>query len=194
MEVNEPDTWEPILLDNNYRFAAFDGVNNWYVERAEAIAAEEAETKPSPWRELWEGILLVWNTPRLLAIVWYAFLFNLTAFSITNGLLPYVARDVYHIDQTGLGWLIAFRLIQGVGAASVMVVPPPTGLEIVRVPPTAATRSCSPIRPEPHSASAPPLPSSLMVRSRRPSCETAAIVTTDASAYFAVLVSASATT
>src|SRR5207253_137965 len=43
---------------------------------AEEIAAEEAETKPSPWRELWEGMLLVWNTPRLLAIVWYAFLFN----------------------------------------------------------------------------------------------------------------------
>ena len=26
---------------------------------AEEIAAAEAETKPSPWSELWEGILLV---------------------------------------------------------------------------------------------------------------------------------------
>ena len=43
----------------------------------------------------------------LLAIVWLAFLFNLTAFPITNGLLPYVAREIYRIDQTGLGYLIA---------------------------------------------------------------------------------------
>jgi len=61
----------------------------------------------SPWRDLREGIRYIWDTPQLLAIVWLAFLFNLTAFSITNGLLPYVAREVYRIDQTGLGWLIA---------------------------------------------------------------------------------------
>ncbi len=67
----------------------------------------ESQRRASPWRDLGEGFRFIWNTPRLLAIVWLAFLFNLTAFSITNGLLPYVARDVYHIDQTGLGWLVA---------------------------------------------------------------------------------------
>ena len=72
---------------------------------AEEIAAEEAETKPSPWRELWEGMLLVWNTPRLLAIVWYAFLFNFAVFPLTNGLMPYAARDIFGTDQTGLGYL-----------------------------------------------------------------------------------------
>src|SRR4029077_3330872 len=36
----------------------------------EEAAAEEAETKPSPWRELREGLVLIWNTPRLLAIIW----------------------------------------------------------------------------------------------------------------------------
>ena len=61
----------------------------------------------SPWRDLREGLLYVWNTPSLLAIVWYAFLFNLTAFPITNGLLPYVAKDIYLADQTGLGYLVA---------------------------------------------------------------------------------------
>ena len=66
------------------------------------IAAEAAENKPSPWRELWEGILLVWNTPRLLAIVWYAFLFNFAVFPLTNGLMPYAARDIFGTDQTGL--------------------------------------------------------------------------------------------
>jgi predicted MFS family arabinose efflux permease len=39
--------------------------------------------------------------------MWLAFLFNLTPFSITQGLLPYAARDVYHVDQTGLGYLVA---------------------------------------------------------------------------------------
>jgi MFS family permease len=75
--------------------------------RAEEIAAEEAETKPSPWHELWEGMLLVWNTPRLLAIVWYAFLFNFAVFPLTNGLMPYAAKEIFGTDQTGLGYLIA---------------------------------------------------------------------------------------
>ena len=61
----------------------------------------------SPWHDLREGIAHVWNTPSLLAVVWLAFLFNLTAFPITNGLLPYVARDVYRVDETGLGYLVA---------------------------------------------------------------------------------------
>ena len=61
----------------------------------------------SPWRDLKEGLAHVWKTPSLQAIVWLAFLFNFTAFPITNGLLPYVAREIYRIDQTGLGYLIA---------------------------------------------------------------------------------------
>ena len=40
-------------------------------------------------------------------MVWLAFLANLTAFPILNGLLPYVAKDVYALDQTGLGYLVA---------------------------------------------------------------------------------------
>jgi Na+/melibiose symporter-like transporter len=74
---------------------------------AEEAAAEAAESKPSPWRELAEGIVLVWNTPRLLAIVWYALLFNFAVFPLTNGLLPYAAKEIYRIDQTGLGYLVA---------------------------------------------------------------------------------------
>ena len=37
----------------------------------------------------------VWNTPHLLALVWLAFLVNLAAFPLTNGLLPYVAKEIY---------------------------------------------------------------------------------------------------
>ncbi len=69
--------------------------------------AAGAVASSSPWLDLREGIVHVWSTPSLLALMWLAFLFNLTAFPITNGLLPYVAREIYHVDQTGLGYLVA---------------------------------------------------------------------------------------
>ena len=58
-------------------------------------------------RDLREGLAYVARTPTLLAMVLLAFLVNLTAYPATNGLLPYVAQRVYHIDATGLGWLVA---------------------------------------------------------------------------------------
>jgi MFS family permease len=66
-----------------------------------------AGPRPSLWRDLKEGLAYVWDTPASLAAMWLAFLVNLTAFPLTSGLLPYVAKDVYHIDQTGLGTLMA---------------------------------------------------------------------------------------
>ena len=36
-----------------------------------------------------------------------AFLLNLTAFPLFNGLLPYVAKEVYRADQTALGYMVA---------------------------------------------------------------------------------------
>ena len=61
----------------------------------------------SAWSDLREGIIHIWNTPSLLAIVWLALLVNFTAFPMTNGLLPNVAKEIYRIDQTGLGYLVA---------------------------------------------------------------------------------------
>src|SRR6185503_4424992 len=63
--------------------------------------------RKSLWRDLREGLSYLWDTPSSLAALWLAFLVNLTAYPMTSGLLPYVARDVYHVDQTGLGYLIA---------------------------------------------------------------------------------------
>jgi MFS family permease len=61
----------------------------------------------SPWRDLKEGLKYVRRTPRLLAIMCLAFLLNLTAFPIFNGLLPYVAKEIYVVGQTGLGYMVA---------------------------------------------------------------------------------------
>jgi MFS family permease len=71
-----------------------------------AMTPEEAAGK-SPWRDLKEGLAHTWNTPVLLALVSLAFLTNLSAFPLTNGLMPYVAKNVYALDQTGLGFLVA---------------------------------------------------------------------------------------
>ena len=63
--------------------------------------------RTSMWRDLREGLSYVWDTPASLAAMWLAFLVNMTAFPLTSGLLPYVAREIYHINQTGLGYLVA---------------------------------------------------------------------------------------
>ena len=63
--------------------------------------------RTSTWRDLKDGLVHVLTTPTLLALMWLAFLVNLTAYPVTSGLLPYVARSVYRVDATGLGWLAA---------------------------------------------------------------------------------------
>lgn len=63
--------------------------------------------RPTLWRDLQEGLACVWDSPASLAAMWLAFLVNLTAFPLTSGLLPYIAKDVYRIGETGLGTLVA---------------------------------------------------------------------------------------
>jgi MFS family permease len=63
--------------------------------------------RASGWRDLKDGLMHVVRTPELLAVMWLAFLINLTAYPMTNGLLPYVAKRIYMVDATGLGWLVA---------------------------------------------------------------------------------------
>jgi len=64
-------------------------------------------TRASPWRDLREGFAYVWSAPHLLAAMCLAFLLNLTAFPQLVGLLPYVAKEIYATDQTGLGYMLA---------------------------------------------------------------------------------------
>src|SRR5690349_24390991 len=40
--------------------------------------------------------------PGMLAALCVAFLVNMTAFPLTNGLLPFIAREIFHTDQAGL--------------------------------------------------------------------------------------------
>jgi len=66
-----------------------------------------ASPVPSLWQDLKEGIAYVWATPGVHATMWIALLVNATAYPITNGLLPHVAKNIYGTDETGLGYLAA---------------------------------------------------------------------------------------
>lgn len=59
------------------------------------------------WQELGAGVAYARRTPALMAALFLACLANFAAYPLTGGLLPHVAREVYGIDQTGLGTLFA---------------------------------------------------------------------------------------
>ncbi len=81
--------------------------------------------------ELKEGMVYAWNGPAMGAALSVAFLANLTAFPFTSGLLPYIARDIFHTDQTGLGYLSAsFAVGSLIGSITLSLV---GGLRIARL-------------------------------------------------------------
>jgi MFS family permease len=63
--------------------------------------------RAAPWQELKAGLAYIRQTPQVLALMLLAFQVNLTACPISMGLLPYVAKEIYAIDQNGLGHLVA---------------------------------------------------------------------------------------
>lgn len=77
------------------------------VPAARRAALPAGTAHPGFLREVQEGMVYVWQTPCVLAAMWLAFLVNMTAFPMTSGLLPYVAKEVYQIGQNGLGSLVA---------------------------------------------------------------------------------------
>ena len=81
----------------------FKGANPNAVPRPVIAKAERA----SPFGDLREGLAYVWNTPLLLASMCFAFLLNCTSFPMMGGLMPVMAKEIYHTNQTGLGYLIA---------------------------------------------------------------------------------------
>jgi hypothetical protein len=77
---------------------------------------------PSRGRDLKDGVLFVWRTPALLAPMWLAFLINLTAYPVSNGILAYTAKNVFAVGATGLGWLVAAFAFGGLlGSISTIV-------------------------------------------------------------------------
>ena len=95
------------------------GLGSWTT----ALTGAPTHPKASPWRDLKEGLRYVWETPRLRAAISLAALVNLTAYPLTGGLMPYIARDIFFLDQKGLGLLVAsFAMGALVGSMSVSVI------------------------------------------------------------------------
>lgn len=67
-----------------------------------------------------QAIGYIRGKPDLLGALWMAFLVNLLAYPFFLGLLPYVAKDVYGIGQSGLGYLAA-SFATGALAGSVLL-------------------------------------------------------------------------
>ena len=96
-----------------------------------AGAAASEALQRSPLRDLKEGVAYCWTTPRMQAALWVAFLANLTAYPLTNGLLPYIARTIYGTNQTGLGYLSAsFAIGSLIGSIVLSVV---GGIRVARL-------------------------------------------------------------
>lgn len=82
--------------------------------------ARSGAPRKSPMRDLKEGVTYVWTNPLMQAAMWVAFLANMTAFPLSNGLLPYIAKEVYGTDQTGLGYLSASFAVGSLTASILM--------------------------------------------------------------------------
>ena len=84
--------------------------------RGEARAPAAAH----PIADLKQTFAYVWRKPDLLGAFSMAFLINLLAYPFVLGLLPYVAKDVYAVGQSGLGYL-AGSFAAGALAGSLLV-------------------------------------------------------------------------
>ena len=82
-------------------------VNPSLPDSGNGAATAKAGAWTTGFRDFRDGLSYVWNTPAVLGLMWLAFLINLTAIPMSHGLLAYVAKDVYGIDETGLSHLVA---------------------------------------------------------------------------------------
>lgn len=78
------------------------------------------EAALSPFAALKAGLTYVWSTPDVRAATLLAFIMNFAAYPFVGSLLAHVAKDVYALDQRGLGWLITC-FATGALAGSVVV-------------------------------------------------------------------------
>ena len=72
-----------------------------------SIKPDVAIKHMNPVTDLKDGMRYMMKSPVIQPIMFLAFLVNLTAFPLTNGLLPFVARGVYGSDENGLARMVA---------------------------------------------------------------------------------------
>jgi MFS family permease len=70
-------------------------------------SAKRSASATGPLAEVRAGLVFLTTAPAICYLLALAFLVNLTVLSITGGLLPLVAKDVYGLGSTGLGFMVA---------------------------------------------------------------------------------------
>ena len=71
----------------------------------------------TPLDDLKSAFTYVWHKPILMGAMALAFLVNMLAFPFSMGLLPYVAKNIFFTNQTGLGFLGASFALGGLLAS-----------------------------------------------------------------------------
>ena len=94
-----------IGIGNTYGVVAAFYVVSFVLSLGLARSVRPSEPS-SRWRDLKDGFLYIWNTPKLLALMWLAFLINFSAFPFTISLLPYSAKEIFQVAEGGLGTLV----------------------------------------------------------------------------------------
>ena len=95
-----------VILYATSLFLSF-GISKLNLNHKSSDTEKYLQNPTSPWRDLKDVFIYAARTPHLLAALIIAFLVNLTAFPLTAGLLPFVAKNVYLTNQAGLGYLAA---------------------------------------------------------------------------------------
>ena len=83
------------------------GISKAGIENVRNTPEDDTTSSRSALKDLKEVFIYTARTPHLLIAMCIAFLVNLSAFPITAGLLPYVAKNIFQTNQTGLGYLAA---------------------------------------------------------------------------------------
>jgi MFS family permease len=92
---------------------AYLGVTSFYVFSVlfvmgiSPIRSSVSVVHANPITEMKQGMKYMIESPVIKPLMFLAFIVNLLAFPLTNGLLPVVARDVYGHDENGLALMVA---------------------------------------------------------------------------------------
>ena len=73
--------------------------------------ARRTQREESPLQNLKSGLGYLRGEPVILAVMFLAFIVNLTAFPVMNGLMPVVARDTFHLEANGLARFVAITAV-----------------------------------------------------------------------------------
>ena len=73
--------------------------------------ARRTQREESPLQNLKSGLGYLRGEPVILAVMFLAFIVNLTAFPVMNGLMPVVARDIFHLEANGLARFVAITAV-----------------------------------------------------------------------------------